>query len=77
MYTEYMKETGKTQGAAGRVAYSLQETALATGKSFSAVYQQVQAGNIQTARLGRRHLVPLSYFTKHGLSLPAADKDNS
>lgn len=76
MYTGYMRKrkAGKT---AGRVAFSLQETALASGKTFSAVYQQVRAGKIPTARMGRRHFVPASYFAKQGLSLPTADKDRA
>lgn len=54
-------------GTVERVAYSLQETAEATGKTFSAVYQQVTAGKIPTCRVGRRHLVPASYFKEHAL----------
>lgn len=73
-----MKEIGGKEGAAGRVAYSLQETARASGRKSSAVYQQVQAGQVPTVRLGRRHLVPASYFAAHGLSLDSADeKDNA
>jgi hypothetical protein len=78
VYTGYMKKTGKTEARTDvRVAYSLQETAAASGKTFSAVYQQVRAGNIPTGRMGRRHLVPASYFVQHGLSLPSTDKDNA
>ncbi len=71
-----MKKTGKTE-AVTRVAYSVQETALASGKTTNAVYLQIQSGKIATGRMGNRHLVPVSFFVKHGLSIPAADKDNA
>lgn len=76
VYTECMKNTGKKEVAA-RVAYSVRETALATGKTTNAVYLQIQAGKIPTARIGTRLLVASSHFTDKGLSLPKADKDNA
>lgn len=76
MYTVYMRKR-KAEKATGRVAFSLQETALASGKTFSAVYQGVRSGKIPTSRMGRRHFVPSSYFAKQGLSLPTADKDHA
>lgn len=76
VYTGYMEEIGNSS-AGQRVAYSLRETAVASGKTYTAVHKQVRAGNIPTVRLGTRHLVPASYWTAHSLSLPAAEKDNS
>ena len=72
MYTDYMNETRESEAAIrSRVAYSLQETALATGNTFSAVYQRVRAGKIPTSRMGRRHLVPASYFLQNCLAVPS------
>lgn len=68
MYTGYMSESMNRSGSVERVAYSLQETAEATGKTFSAVYQQMLAGKIPTCRVGRRHLVPASYFADHAIA---------
>lgn len=73
MYTEYMDKSGERSGSVGRVAYSLQETAAETGKTFSAVYQQMQAGNIPTCRIGRRHLVPVSYLRDHAINPASKD----
>ncbi|WP_018771420.1 hypothetical protein [Arthrobacter sp. 162MFSha1.1] len=63
-----MSETAQRAKSVERVAYSLQETAEATGKTFSAVYQQMMVGKIPTCRVGRRHLVPASYFEEHAIT---------
>lgn len=63
-----MSETAQRNGSVERVAYSLQEIAEATGKTFSAVYQQMMVGKIPTCRVGRRHLVPASYFEEHAIA---------